>query len=90
MAKSINSASRKKQDSTEKNHKDIKIDRTGAKQEKVEAGRKQRLALVQLQQKLESARNAPKPETAPENRVAYYIGIDLGEKNHYCFWMGGK
>ena len=69
MAKSINSLSRKKQDSFEKNRKGIKIDSTAAKQEKFEAGRRQRLAMVSLQQKLKAAKNAPKPKAVPENAV---------------------
>jgi transposase len=86
MKKSINSASGKKQDSSKNNRKGIKIDNTAAKQDKVEARRKQRLAVVSLQQKLEAAKNAPIPETMLQDSVAYYIGIDLGDKkSYYCF-----
>lgn len=87
MTKSINSANGKKQNSTEENRKGIKIDNTTTKQQaKGEVGRKQRLGVVQLQQKLEAAKNAPNPKAAPENAVAYYIGIDLGDKkSYYCF-----
>ena len=67
MAKTINSANRKKQDSTGKNGKDIQIKRTSdcsqgsvnsneAKQAKAEAGRQQRLAVVRLRQRLEAAK----------------------------------
>jgi transposase len=97
MGEIINSANGKKQDSTDKTSKTIKIKETSdcnkrsvnstpAKQDKVEAGRKQRLAVVLLQQKLEAAKNAPKPKAASENAVAYYVGIDLGDKkSYYCF-----
>ena len=89
MTKSINSANGKKQDSTKKNSKDIKfrsVKCTAAKQDKGEVGRQQRLAVVGLQQKLEAAKNAPKPKASPEDAVAYYIGIDLGDKkSYYCF-----
>jgi transposase len=86
MAKSINSMNRKKQDSPEKNCKSTKIDSTTAKQDKVEAGRRQRLAVVLLQQKLEAAKNAHRTEAAQKDPVAYYIGIDLGDKkSYYCF-----
>jgi transposase len=74
MAKTINRANGKKQDS--------------AKQEtKVEIGRQERLAVVRLQQKLEAAKLTPKAKAAPEIPVEYYIGIDLGDKkSHYCFF----
>jgi transposase len=89
MGKAINSTNGKKQESTEKNGKAIKagsVNRTATKQDKVEVGRKQRLAVVCLQQKLEAAKNAPKPKAASENAVAYYVGIDLGDKkSYYCF-----
>lgn len=98
MKKSINNANGKKQDSTEPKSKAAKIEKPSgykkgslnskpAKQEtKLESGRQQRLAVLRLQQKLEAAKNAPKPEAAPEDPVAYYIGIDLGDKKScYCF-----
>lgn len=89
MGKAINSTNGKKQDSTEKNGKAIKagsVNRAATKQDKVEVGRKRRLAVVLLQQKLEVAKNAPKPKAASENAVAYYVGIDLGDKkSYYCF-----
>jgi transposase len=82
MEKSINSANGKKQDSTQKNLKGT----SPAKKANVEGGRKQRLAVVLLQQKLEAAKNAPKPEARRGDTVAYYIGIDLGDKkSYYCF-----
>ncbi len=89
MGKTINSTNGKKQDSIEKNDKSIKagiVNRAGAKRDRVEAGRQQRLAVVRLQQKLEAAKNAPKSEAATGDPVAYYIGIDLGDKKScYCF-----
>lgn len=89
MGKAINSTNGKKQDSTEKNGKAIKagsVNRAATKRDKVEVGRKRRLAVVLLQQKLEVAKNAPKPKAASENAVAYYVGIDLGDKkSYYCF-----
>jgi len=73
MGKTINSANGKKQDLT--------------KQEtKIEIGRQQRSAVVRLQQKLEAAKQAPKPKAAGEIPVEYYIGIDIGDKrSYYCF-----
>lgn len=98
MKKSINSANRKKQDSTEKNSKTVKMGNKGsmdgktAKQDaKSDLGPRKTLAVVCLQQKLEAAKNAPKPATAPEDPVAYYIGIDLGDKkSYYCFLDGDE
>jgi|WetSurSiteA1Bulk_404760.scaffolds.fasta_scaffold24370_2 transposase len=84
MGKSINSVNGRKQDSTEKSRKGINS--AAAKQDKVETGRKQRLAVLCLQQKLEAAKKAPKPQKAGEATVAYYVGIDLGDKkSYYCF-----
>jgi transposase len=73
MGKTINSANGKKQDL--------------AKQEtKIEIGRQQRLAVMRLQQKLEAAKQAPKPKAVGEIPVEYYIGIDIGDKrSYYCF-----
>ncbi len=97
MAKSINSANGKKQDSTGKNGKAIQIkktsdcskgstDKNAVKQAKVEVGRQQRLAVVRLRQRLEAARKSPKPQGVRETRVEYYVGIDLGDKrSYYCF-----
>jgi transposase len=86
MTKNSNSTNGKKQDSTEKKQRDIKIDTTSKKGDKIKAGRKQRLAIICLQQKLEEAKNAPKPGDMSRDTVDYYIGIDLGDKrSYYCF-----
>jgi transposase len=98
MEKTSNSANGKKQDSTgNKNGKISNIKETSdgskdsvnintAKQNRVEVGRQQRLAVVRLQQKLETAKLAPKLQLVPGNAVEYYIGIDLGDKkSYYCF-----
>jgi transposase len=96
MAKTINRTYGKKLESTG-NKKSIEMVKTSdckkggmkrslAKPDKRQLGRQQRLAVVRLQQKLEAAKQAPKPQAAQENLVEYHIGIDLGDKrSHYCF-----
>ena len=58
---------------------------TAVKQEPMkEATRLQRLNVRCLIQKLEAAKDAPK-EVASDDRVEYWIGIDLGDKkSNYC------
>ncbi len=92
MGKNSNRSNGKKQDSAgrkiEKASSSTK-DRVKAKPAKSqdtekELRKRQRIAVVSLLQKLESARQAPVKE--PEIAVEYYIGIDLGDKrSSYCF-----
>ncbi len=91
MAKTINRAYGKKLESTG-NKKSIEMEKIsackkgGVKRSLAKPDRLQRLAVVLLQQKLEAAKQAPKPQAAPGNPVEYHIGIDLGDKrSHYCF-----
>ncbi len=97
MRESISSANGKKHYSTGKNDKPIDVKKTSdyskgslnnnaAKQDQGEVGGRTRLAVVRLKQKLEAAKNSPKPQGVREIPVEYYIGIDLGDKrSHYCF-----
>jgi len=71
MRKNINSSNGKKLNTTGKN-------------KKAEVEPKQKIQLRRLLQKLEAAKHAPK-RTQPEEKVEYYIGIDLGDKrSYYC------
>lgn len=100
MGKNSNRSNGKKQDSTGQKLNRAKTEKESSstkdsmkaktakgqdtKKELQEVKKRQRIAVVTLLQKLESARQAPLKE--PEIAVEYYIGIDLGDKrSSYCF-----
>jgi len=96
MGKNINSTIGKKLDLSEKDKKAVGLkksdecnaamrNRKAAKRSvETEEKPKPRFGVRNLLHKLEAAKNAPK-ETAPEEDVEYYIGIDLGDKrSFYC------
>jgi transposase len=94
MGKIINRANGKKLQTVGKNADQAKTSPEGIKgsgaDQKVEkydrrkAKRREGINLRGLLQKLEAAKNAPR-ETAPEESVEYWIGIDLGDKtSNYC------
>jgi transposase len=99
MRKIINRLIGKELDSTGKNNTALNIEKTKESEEstKKKAGaakaesrsevkKQQRLGVQSLLQKLETAKNMPKPmETMLEENVEYCIGIDLGDKkSRYC------
>lgn len=94
MGKIINRANGKKLQTVGKNADQTKTSPEGIKgsgaDKKVEkydlrkAKRREGINLRCLLQKLEAAKNAPR-ETASEENVEYWIGIDLGDKtSNYC------
>ncbi len=86
MKKINKSSNEKKQQTVENNaaRKGSRAGKAGKQDSTKEVKNLQRLNVQCLLQKLEAAKNAPK-ETAPEEKLEYWIGIDLGDrKSNYC------
>jgi transposase len=95
MEKTTNSLNGKKLDSNQKNAKAVEVNKKSESTKGSRAGnatkqdtngevKRQRWAVRNLLQKLETAKNAPK-EAVVEKDVDYHIGIDLGDKrSYYC------